>query len=245
MPDDSDPATELLRWTDAHFAPGSLQRGKFEGLCTAGCDARALLSFLSVAALEAETQRTIYDVFMVSRSTLVKLPALLDKAAGELDAVNPILGAYFGAKFVNNPNLSDQIRSSSQQQANVYRRIPELLRVLAIDIQNASVWINDNAGPRRSDSLRRAVVELLEYVDVSTGSPHYEHVSELLGHFVSVRSATFLKVTSDSKLQPGGARKRKKASLPQFINSSDALKALYGRASRYGYRKTKPASKPR
>jgi hypothetical protein len=243
-PDSGEDPGRVKRWTDDRFEVGSHQRKKFEDLCAAGCDPKALLSFLTSAALGFGRKRTVYDVFGVSRSALVKLPALLDKASGELESVNRILGEYLEAKFVQNPNFSDQVRSSARRQKAVYRHTPKLLQALARDIRIASGWVNDNVGPRRSDTLRASVVSLLGYVDVSTGSPHYEQVSGLLEHVVSDK--TLQKVSSDlAKLVRGGARKKKKVAPSKLLSSPDALKALYRRSVRYGFRKTKPASKPR
>jgi hypothetical protein len=81
----------VKRWTDHSFKVGSPQGRKFEALCKAGCDPKALRSFLTVAALGLWRKRTIYDVFGVSRSALVKLPARLEKISRELEAVNPFL----------------------------------------------------------------------------------------------------------------------------------------------------------
>ncbi len=222
-------------------------KGRNLKLCAAGCDPKALLSFLTVAALGFGEKRTVYDVFQASRSSLVKLPALLDKASGELESVTRILGVYFEAAFVQNPSLSDQIRSSGRRQAAVYRCTPKLLQALARDIRMACGWVNHNFGPRRYDTLRTSVIGLLEYVDVSTGSPHYEQVSELLEHVFSDK--TFQKVTSAlAKSEQGGARnarKKKKVAPSRLLSSPDALKALYRRSAIYGFRKKKPASKPR
>ena len=93
------------------------------------------------------------------------------------------------------------------------------------------------------------MIGLLEYVKVSTGRPHYEEVSELLEHFFSDK--TFQEVSSDlAKLEPGGARKKKKVAPSKLLSSPDAfsagaLRIFYLRSARYGLRKTKPASKPR
>ena len=88
------------------------------------------------------------------------------------------------------------------------------------------------------------MVSLLEYVDVSTGSPRYEQVSELLEHVFSDK--TFQKVASTlAKSRGGGARRKKKVAPSKLLSSPDALKALYRRSAVYGFRKTKPASKPR
>jgi hypothetical protein len=243
-PDSAEDLGRVKRWTDRHFLVGSRQRQKFEALCAAGCDPKVLLSFLTLAALGFGGKRTVYDVFGVSRSALVKLPARLEKVSRELESVDPFLGHYIQANFVENPNRPGQVRARWEQQAAVYRTPPKLLRLLAGHIRDASGWVNHNFGPRRFDTLRTSVVDLLKYVDVSTGSPHYEQVSELLEHVFL--DNTFQKVASTlATSMGGGARRKKKVAPSKLLSSPDALKALYRRSAVYGFRKTKPARKPR
>jgi hypothetical protein len=243
-PDSAEDPGRVKRWTDDRFEVGSPQRKKFEALCVAGCDPKALLSFLTSAALGFVGKRTVYDVFGVSRSALVKLPARLEKVSRELESVDPFLGHYIQANFVENPSRPVRVRAHWGQQAAVYRTTPKLLRLLAGHLRDASGWVNHNFGPQRFDTLRTSVVSLLEYVDVSTGSPRYEQVSELLEHVFSDK--TFQKVASTlAKSRGGGARRKKKVAPSKLLSSPDALKALYRRSAVYGFRKTKPASKPR
>lgn len=227
------------RWIDQQLPPASSVRAKFEQLCNSGCDSRLLFSFLTRAVLNAQSQRTIYDIYGVSRPALLKLPERLEKISRELEAVNPLLGEYIRANFVENPNRSDQVRSGWLQQAAVYRKTPDLLRLLAGHVRDAEVWVHDNFGPRRLDTLRKSVLELLQYVDTHTENPHYEQLADILDHLFAVNGEFFGRIASGfTRVERTGAPK-KRGTPSKLLSSSDALKALYRRSAKYGFRKTR------
>jgi hypothetical protein len=116
---------KFKRWKDKDFPPGSRARKTFEHLCHIGCDPRLLFSFLSLAVHNAQRQRTVYDIYGVSRSALLKLPESMEKLSRELESVNPLLWHYIQATFVENPNRPDQVRTRWLQQAAVYRTTPK------------------------------------------------------------------------------------------------------------------------
>lgn len=237
---------KFTRWKDRDFPKGSPARAAFDHLCNIECDPRLLFSLLTLSVLNAQSQRTIYDIYGVSRSALIKLPESLEEISRELESVNPLLGHYIQANFVENPNRPDQVRTHWRQQAAVYRTTPKLLRLLAGHLRVAEEWLHDTFGPKRFDTFRKSVLELLQYVDTCTGNPHYEEVADLLDHLSSVRQIG-LKRIADGLLQAErtGARK-KRDTTPKLLRSSDALKALYHRSAKYAFRKTRPApSKPR
>jgi hypothetical protein len=237
-----DPA--VMHWADDRFPAGTRQRQDFDALCAAGCDRKLLLSFLTIAATQVEWQRTIYDVYGTTRPSLDKLPAVLDKLSTDLELINPLISGFLESTLAQNHNLPDQVRSGARRQAAVYRVAPKLLQYLARDIRAASAWVNDNIGPKRYDTLRGSVCELVWYVEVSTGSPQYEQVSELLEH-VSLNK-TLQKVAGDlARFRGGSTYKRKKSALPKFLTSPDALKALYLRSATYGFRNTDSVPNPR
>jgi len=236
-----DSEVDFKKRKDRDFPPGSQTRAKFEHLCCLGCDPRGLLSFLTLAVFNSQWQRSIYDVYGVSQSALVKLPERLEKISRELEAVNLLLGHYVRAHFVENPNLSDQVRSRCRHQATVYQSTPELLRALAIDLRAATARLTKYVGPKRYDTFRHAVVDLLKYVDTCTKSPHYEEVADLLDHLSSAQQKTLQSVAEClAKPRRTGARKKKGATAGKLLTSSDALKALYLRSIKYGFRKIRP-----
>jgi hypothetical protein len=241
-----DSGVDFEKWKDQNFPPGSRGRQQFEYLCLIGCDARFLLSFLILAALNARMKGTIYDVFGVSRSALAKLPDRLEKISGELESVNRLFWEYARANFVENLQLPNQLRSAWRQQAIVYQKTPELLRQLAGHLRVANEWLGDNVGPKRFDTFRKSVIELLEYVDTCTKSPHYGEVSELLNHLFSLHGTLKPFVNSLPPRGRTGAKKKKRDTSLKLLTDPDALRALYSRSVEYGFRKGRPkASEPR
>jgi hypothetical protein len=224
-------------WKQREFPAGSRARATFEYLCLLGCDPRGLLSFLTVVtAVSSKEQQSIYDVYGVSKSALVKLPTKLEKISRELEAVDRLFGDYTSARFVENPNHSDQARSRWRQQAAVYQKTPELLRVLATDLRVASEFIDECAGPKRFDFFRYMVRTLIEYVESCTKSPHYQQVADLLDHLHSTDQKLPQNVAKQTS-KPARSETRKKNSAPKLLTSADALKALYHRSAKYGFRK--------
>lgn len=187
---------KFTRWKDQDFRKGSPARVAFDHLCNIECDPRLLFSFLTRAVLEAQSQRTIYDICGVSRSALSKLPESLEKLSHELELVNPLLGQYIQANFVENPNCPDQVRTQWRQQAAVYRTTPKLLRLLAGHLRVAEEWLHDTFGPKRFDTFRKSVLELLQYVDTCTGNPHYEEVADLLDHLFAVKQKALRRIAN-------------------------------------------------
>jgi hypothetical protein len=120
-----------------------------------------------------------------------------------------------------------------------------LLRLLAGHLRVANEWLRGHLGPRRFDTFRKSVLELQEYVDHCAGSPHYEEVSKLLDHLFSAQKK-ILKDVAKSRPAQIGAKKKKGDKPPKLLTSPDALKALYHRSVKYGFRKTRPeGAKPR
>lgn len=228
------------------FPRGSRARARFEHLCDIGCDPTLLFAFLTLAIFSAQSKRTLYDIFGVSRSALLKLPERLEKISVELEAVDPLLERYIQAKFVENPNCPDRLRRGWVQQAAVYRTTPKLLRLLAGHLRVAEEWLQEYFGPRKIDTFRSSVIQLLQYVDTCTGSPHYEEVSELLERLFLKKEQAFRRIATTLPQAPRrGAPKKKRDTPPKLLCSSVALKALYLRSAKYGFRKTRPhSSKP-
>jgi hypothetical protein len=227
---------DVNKWKEQKFPRGSRARATFEHLCLLGCDPRGLLSFLTVTVFTSQTQKTVFDTYGVSQSALVKLPKRLEEVALDLDAVKQLLGHYLQAFFLENSNLSDEVRSGCRHQASLYQRIPELLRVLAADLRAAHTRLFKHVGPKRIDLFRKMVLDLLTYVETCTKSPHYQQVADLLDHLYST-DQKFLANIPKPISRPTRPGMRKKKSVPKLLTSADALKALYYRAEKYGFRK--------
>ena len=225
------------KWKDRNFPPGTGARAKFEYLCAIGCDPRLLLSFVTLAVFNSQRQESLYGLYGVSRSELAKLPERLEKISSELESVNQLLGCYFRAHFVENPDLPDPAQSRNRRQANVYQRTPELLRVLAIDIRAANTQLAERLGPKRYDTFRHSVLDLLKYVDTCTKSPHYQDVADLLDHLSSAQWKTLQSIAKWlPKPRRTGAKKKEGATPGKLLTSPDALKALYLHSAKYGFR---------
>jgi len=228
---------KFTQWKDRDFPPGTSARVIFEYLCARGCDPRLLLSLLGLAVFNSQRQRSIFDIYGVSRSQLAKLPGRLEEISAELESVKVLLEHYFLSHFVENPNLPEEVRSRCRRQVNLYQRTPEVLRVLAIDLRTANARLVERVGPKRIDTFRHSLLDLLKYVDACTKSPHYQEVADLLNHLFLTQGKTLQIATKWlSEARPIQARKKKAAALSKLPISSDALKALYLRSAKHGFR---------
>ena len=232
----SDFEVNVEKWKERKFPRGSRARATFEHLCLLGCDPRGLLSFLTLAVFNSEFRNSIYENYGVSQSALVKLPARLENISRELETVNLLLGSYLRAFFVENPVLSDQVRSRWHQKAVIYQGTPKVLRLLAIDLRAANTRLAKCVGPRRYDTFRRAVLDLLRYVDTCTKNPHYQEVADLLDHLHSADKEVLQRLT---RLVPklGQTGITKKDGGLKLLTSADALRALYHHSAKYGFHK--------
>jgi hypothetical protein len=106
-------------------------------------------------------------------------------------------------------------------------------------------WVQNNFGPKRFDTFRKSVLELLEYVDICTKTPQYERVSELLEHLFSLKEKTFRRIASKLPQAKRIGTREKMDTPPKLLYSSDALKVLYKRSTKYGFRKTRPGASRR
>lgn len=234
-------SVDFEKWKNHDFPRGTRARPKFEYLCSQGCNPKILLSFLNLAVLQAGLRRTVYDVYGVSRSELLKLPDRLEEVSHQIDHANRFLSCYIQANFLDNPHLPAKTRSAWRRQALVYRWTPELLRLLAGHIRSANKWVRDNAGPKKVDTFRQLVLQLLEYVDISTKRPHYDEIAELLDHLFSVKWKAFKTIINLSRQQERTTAKKKKDGAPSAqLISPEALRALYHRSGKHGFRKACP-----
>jgi hypothetical protein len=230
---------KIKKWKDRNFPPGSPARIKFEYLCVAGCDARGLFALLALVEFNAFQKRTIFGVFGMSKSGLNTLPGDLEQISLHLESVGPILAEYLKARFIDNSLLPNEIRNRCRLQACVYQHTPDLLRLLAVHLRWADDWLHDNFGPKRYDTFRHSVLDLLKYVRTCTKSPQYEAVADLLNCLWSAQEKTRQVVAEWlPKPRPTGAKAKNGVAVPKLPITPDALKALYHRSAKYGFRRT-------
>jgi hypothetical protein len=203
-----------------YFPLGSHARRRFDELA-AKCDAEILFSLsLIVCEVAYWPKRSIYDTYGTIASEVKELPDELEELAGKIDRTNDFLSSFRSAVVIDNDQAPIKERERERHKSAIYKHLPRTLRVFAADMRTAFEWINPQFGPKRYDSLRANVLELLQYVDRSTGSPHYEHLADILGHLFP------------SVLQRRGRDQNRET--PALLNSDAALKQLYLRSSRRG-----------
>jgi len=213
-------------------------RKNFDRLCQDGCDPILLFSnFLVVSFAANFPGRTIYDSTGTSPSRLAKIPDELEDLAPRLESVGTILERVWWSRYLDNSSLSEEMRADCRRNVSLYKRIPELLRVLAIDIRDANSWLQ-HFSPKRFDSLRQSVLQLFQYVQKTTKKPHYADISALLERFRSVdddflrKHPKILRAASQSR----GVSTRRPLQTPTLPTSPAALRQLYIRSAKYGFR---------
>jgi hypothetical protein len=198
---------------------GSYHRRRFDEL-SLKCDAEVLFAY-SLLVCDAACRgpkRSVYEMYGTSASELRKLPAELEELARKIDRVSGLLSSFTSAKVIDNDQAPTQERVRGRNRVAVYKHVPSTLRLLAGDLRTAFEWIHPKFGPKRYDRLRSRVLELLRYVDWHAGSPHYEHLVDILGH-----------------LFPGVVKRNggdPNTKTPALLNSAEALKQLYLRWTR-------------
>jgi len=202
----------VQKWKERNLPDGSSSRERFDHLCQCGCDERVLFALLVVAVNRTDLRRTIYEIYGVSRKRVDKLAEELHRVSKQLESVERFLGDYFKATLIESPRATANLRARARLQMMVYETTPKLLRLLSQHLRSANSWVSKNVGPKRYDTSRHWLVQLLEYVNSCTNSPHYKDVAELLGHLSPAPDGT--------------------------VTDERALRAAFHRAQRYGYRKT-------
>jgi hypothetical protein len=193
---------------------GSFPRQRFDEL-SATCDAEMLFS-CSLIVCDAACRgpkRSTYEMYGTSAAELRKLPAELEELACKIDRVSGLMSSFISVKVIDNDQAPTQERVRGRNRVAVYKHVPKTLRVFAADLRTAFEWIHPKFGPKRYDRLRSHVLELLRYVDWHAGSPHYEHLADILGHL-------FPGVVKRSGGDPN-------TKTPALLNSAEALKQLY------------------
>jgi hypothetical protein len=222
---------------------GSPARASFEYLCLLGCNERRLFGFLVLAVLAGRSNQTIYDLFGISQKELAKLPDELDRLSANLGSVTRLLYEYLKARHLQ-PGMADHMKSHYMQQMDLYQSTPRLLRVLAVDLRIANSWIAKNLGRKRYDTLRHSVLQLLQYINNSTNGslkgPHYDEVAKITSYMFMNQEKDLLDHEHLFPTQRAAQIEKNnnwEGAVPKLLSSPDAQKALFQRASRYGFRK--------
>ena len=219
-------AESPLKNVDRYFPVGSVPRERFDEL-SAKCTAEGLLSFSFIVCCTArrKPKQSVYEMWGTSAAELKDLPNELEELARKVDRVNTLMFGFMAAKITDNEQAPIPERARARNKMQVYRYLPKTLRVYAADLRIAFKWITENMGPRRYDSLRGEVLRMLQYIDECTGSPHYEHVADILSHLFPI----FVLPGADPNQE-----------IPALLSSSAALTRLYQRSAQRGFRHSRP-----
>jgi len=194
----------LLRFLEKDLPAGSDSRRRFDDLCIQGCEPAVLFSLLQILISSACSQKmSIYDLTKVSRSQLVKLSGELEQVAERIDQIRPLMGMFWPAE--------SQERFA---QDTFYKNLVGLLRVVAANLQDTFDWLHKRVGPKRYDSFRGQVRELVKYVTDRTGGPRCADLCVILGY-----------LWKDDFRQ-----------IPGLLDSPEALRQFFSRLEEYGFR---------
>lgn len=192
------------------FSSGAVYEELFNNICKAGCDAETLGDLLfSVSGISVANQKGFLDLGDISAAQLKRLTKDLRSLADLVERVN-------GTRF--NPTI--EIRAAPpnpsrepirKHVARLYDRLPSTMRMYSFHLERFSKI--SKALFKRLKLVHIMTIDLLLYVEASTGSPRYEDLSNLLtGGF----------------LADGG----EEAALPKFF-SADALAKLKQRTEKF------------
>lgn len=206
-----------------------LAKESLDKLCAAGCDREflvwILLALSTLISFDLSTPRNSRYTFP-SGKELTKLSAEIEQLATRIEHANadPIVSPAVVLDALTKPRVPEAERAY-RRQLLVYRALPEMLRTYAGDLRKSHNFVLRRIGPKRFSFERHLVLQFLEYVVDQTGQPHYEPVQRLL--------ESAFRVTADEG-----------APLPKLFESPDALKQLWLRSEKYGFRKKPDTSHP-
>lgn len=167
-------------------------RRDFDQICADGSSPFLLYAYLNVAAFgRARINHSIWDLYRVSPSAWKRLSIKVEDLAGEIEA--------FTQNRVFSRFLTDYWRSSvpavcpidelpgmiRRQLYTCQHLLPLLLREFARSLRQPLVGIKGRIGPKRWDTGRQGILDLLWYVRASTGKPHWDAVANVLDHFAA------------------------------------------------------------
>lgn len=169
---------------DKHLRTGSQQRAAFECICKKGSNPNVLFAFFTLA-LDVQ-KLSVWQLLQVdswSRSQWKKLPRELDNLAAKIESFTKnesfikTLTLYWTSCVPSITPVDARLR----RQLNTYQSVmPQLLRNLGTTIRSADFLITTNAGPKRLDTRRLFILQLLAYVRQTTGKPCWADVARML-----------------------------------------------------------------
>ena len=205
-----------------------LAKDSLDKLCSAGCDREffigQILAASTLIAFLAKPRNGSYK--FPSGKEISKLSADIEKLAARIEHANadPIVSPAVVLDALTKPRVPET-ELAYKRQMLAYSALPLMLRTYAGDLRKSHKFVMRKIGPKRFSFKRYLVLQLLEYVVAQTGQPHYEDVQLLLERAYRV---------TGNDADP----------LPKLIESPDALKQLWARSLKYGFRKKADTSHP-
>jgi hypothetical protein len=193
-------------------------------LCNAGCDRDSLVGWLlalsTVIAFDRIGPATSRYAFPCGKE-ITKLSADIEDLATRLERANadPIVSPVVVFDALTKPR-GPETDTAYKRQTLAYHALPEMLRNYAGDVRKSHEFVLRRIGPKRFSLERYLVQKLFEYVVDQTGQPHYEPVHWLL--------VSAFRITSGEATP-----------IPKLLESPDALKQLWARSLKYGFRQNK------
>jgi hypothetical protein len=211
-------------------------RAWFDKLTAGGCQESRLFSLLTVAAhAECTPSATVWDLFKISRSDFRKLPARLDQVASQIESSAIALDMYY-LSYRSELKNTQRLRSDTRGEgARALRTLARMLRNLATDARNADSFISRIAGPKRWDTRRQFVLRLIDYVQRTTGKPHWETISGLLTSAMEDYADMPPSILQGALGMSAAHKRRNSANSAGTLSSCvdpDALKQLWRRNSK-------------
>lgn len=195
-------------------------RRDFDHMCNDGCSPWVLDAYLNIAARGlAGINHSIWDLYHVSPKEWKKFSKKVETFAGEIEAFtrDKSIGRFLTDYWLSSvPRLCpiDERPGMIQRQLHTYQRtLPSLLREFARSLRQPLNGINSRVGTKRWDTRRQGILNLLSYVRARTRKPHWDAVSNVLGHFAGQYGADYKRARTVD---------------------ADALRKIWKRARKYG-----------
>jgi hypothetical protein len=200
----------LFRFLERDLPAGSDSRRRFDDLCHEGCEPAVLFSHLQILISSACSQKmSIYDLTKLSRSQLVKLSGELEQVAERIEQIRPLMRMFWP------PESQERLA-----QDTFYKNLVGLLRVVAANLRDTFDWLHKRVGPKRYDSFRGQLRDLLKYVTDHTGGARCADLCVILDYLW----------------------KEDFTQIPALLDSPEALRQFYSRLEEYGFRSPKHQS---
>jgi hypothetical protein len=168
------------------FASGHYLEESFRKICADGCSAEELGTLLYIMCLISSFransryfprgQERLVNSGNISKSQLKALPKKMRAMADTISSLNgTILAPANSLKLAPN---DAQRQIAREYMIRRYETLPGLLRVYSWHLERFSKFCDQTA--KRLTSGHVHAIQLIQYVEDQTGSPHYEDMSNLL-----------------------------------------------------------------